>query len=696
VAGAFCWIEGELTRLFWSFLHTHLFDQMVQAQKARNVKILNLVRAMTDAYSFVVSADELKSHPVLQNIIEEILKQTIECGYFIQGYTRRNFGGTRHALRHRSLIEGRPESVIVSPFTDVDDQIAAFCTAFANLRKDFDSRLSLTTALFLSQTASSVDMMGTCPYAFRHFTLSHDLRLARHQVLKPEAMDECNRTPCLQNTRRNVINDVMEWVADDSNEATKVLWVYGLAGTGKSTLSTTMAQILRRLHRLGAFFFFNRDIPQRNFTTLIRTLAYQLAMFDTRFCAVISRVLATNENIAGMPLEFQFENLLSASALESVEWSGGPIILIVDALDECGSVADRKTLMRVLSTGFSNLPSFIRIMVVSRQELDIQRALGSHLHLRPYCLDIDSPTNKEDVSQFIRHRLEEIRMNDGYLGNNWPGDDKIRSLVSSAGGLFIWASTACLYIENGYAPGRRLSQLVTKQPEDNSSGPFAQLDSLYTTGLQSAGLWTDPSFCSDCCNILGVILCARDPASCSVIDALLGLPQETPSVKTVSRLKCILQVSETERIRILHPSFHDYLSERCRDHPWSIDLKHHNKELALRCVKLLDKELRENICDMTLPYLSEKNTLSEAISYACKFWIEHMCLVSDVTDDIVQQIYAFLAKHLLHWMEAMAILKLHDLTIRLIDNLMKWLQVRVPICVMGAFYQHFDTEIITK
>jgi hypothetical protein len=67
---------------------------MVQAQQARDVKILDLVRAMESTYSFTVSADELKSQPVLQDIMEEILKQTIECGYFIQGYTRRNFGGT--------------------------------------------------------------------------------------------------------------------------------------------------------------------------------------------------------------------------------------------------------------------------------------------------------------------------------------------------------------------------------------------------------------------------------------------------------------------------------------------------------------------------------------------------------------------------------------------------------------------------
>ena len=72
---------------------------MVQAQQARDVKILDLVRAMENTYSFVVSADELKRHLVLQDIMEEILKQTIECGYFIQGYTRRNFGGTCYTLR---------------------------------------------------------------------------------------------------------------------------------------------------------------------------------------------------------------------------------------------------------------------------------------------------------------------------------------------------------------------------------------------------------------------------------------------------------------------------------------------------------------------------------------------------------------------------------------------------------------------
>ena len=63
-----------------------------------------------------------------------------------------------------SVTEDRSERVIIYPFANVDDQIAAFCTAFTNLRRDFDSGLSLRTALVLSRMASSVDMIGACAY----------------------------------------------------------------------------------------------------------------------------------------------------------------------------------------------------------------------------------------------------------------------------------------------------------------------------------------------------------------------------------------------------------------------------------------------------------------------------------------------------------------------------------------------------
>lgn len=48
---------------------------------------------MDKVYSFVDVAHKLEKNEALQDIVEKILKQTIECCYFIQKYIQHNFGG---------------------------------------------------------------------------------------------------------------------------------------------------------------------------------------------------------------------------------------------------------------------------------------------------------------------------------------------------------------------------------------------------------------------------------------------------------------------------------------------------------------------------------------------------------------------------------------------------------------------------
>lgn len=488
-------------------------------------------------------------------------------------------------------------------------------------------------------------------------------------------MDEYNRISCLPGTRLDVIKFFTEWIADESNDQKRVLWIYGLAGSGKSTISTTLAQTMRSLDHLGAFFYFNRDKPERDAAKLIRTLAQQLSLFDARIGTEVSRVVERFPNITAMSLDFQFAHLLAAEALKPIEWSGGPILVIIDALDECGSEKDRKNVVQVLSKGFSDLPPFIRVVVSSRQEPDIKGALGSHPAVSSYYLDINSPGTKDDITEFLQYRLAEIRTSSEYeyisFPPNWPGDEVIRTLRDRAAGLFVWASTACLYIES-YDPIGRLEELLNQELVDTSSAPFASLDRLYKTGLQSAGSWDDRSFRSDCCDILGTTLCARTPISCSAMDSLLALPRRC--LQSISHLRCVLQGNEAE-VRILHPSFHDYLSRRSRGEVWFIDLEQHNEKLAIRCINLLDKSLRENIGGLSLAHPVRNETLPEAVSYACRFWIEHICLMSHPGLDITDRIHKFLSQHLLHWIEAQAILKSHGNTIQSLHNLLAWLKV---------------------
>lgn len=50
----------------------------------------------------------------------------------------------------------------MQPFSGADDRITEFCAAFARLRGNFDSRVSLNTALVLSQTALTIDVISAC------------------------------------------------------------------------------------------------------------------------------------------------------------------------------------------------------------------------------------------------------------------------------------------------------------------------------------------------------------------------------------------------------------------------------------------------------------------------------------------------------------------------------------------------------
>jgi hypothetical protein len=101
-------------------------------------------------------------------------------------------------------------------------------------------------------------------------------------------------------------------------------------------------------------------------------------------------------------------------------------------------------------------------------------------------------------------------------------------------------------------------------------------------------------------------------------------------------------------------------------------------------MELLNRNLRENICGLTLPHAVGDQTLSEALSYACRFWVEHVSHISCITDTIGEQILQFLDVHLLHWIEAMALLKRHGRTIRLLEDLLDWLRVCFPSCHLNS------------
>jgi hypothetical protein len=268
-------------------------------------------------------------------------------------------------------------------------------------------------------------------------------------------MDASTRSECLPGTRTDIQRSIVNWAHSTSLE--RLLWLKGLAGSGKSTLSTTIAHALQEQGRLGAFVFFSRDVEERNQSAnVIRTLAYQLASFSPIVRTAIAQAIDTTPRIAQSALRFQFTKLL-IEPLRNLPDTEGPVVLILDALDECGGVEDRKSLLSLLSSESVHLPSFVRILITSRDERDIRYALEGQSHVLTLELNLTSENNTNDTLQFFRIRMAEIRSS-LRLAHDWPGDSAIFALNKLAAGLFIWASTACRFI-NGYDHGHRPPQL---------------------------------------------------------------------------------------------------------------------------------------------------------------------------------------------------------------------------------------------
>ncbi|KAH7918266.1 WD40 repeat-like protein [Leucogyrophana mollusca] len=617
-------------------------------QTCTDQTVVDLMKAMEALYSFVSVADNLVDGKldILRENIKTILLQTVECATFMKDYAHRGFVGR----------------VLHGVHSDDAGTCKRLMQGFCDLRANFETGIGVQTAFVSCRTLGIVT----------------EIRV--NQILDglmPADMHAHQHSECLPATRQELLSRIISW-ATDINCEQNVFWLHGVAGSGKSTISTTVASYLGEMHRLGAFIFFDRGVADQSHPSrVIQILAHKLGKFDKRIGKAISDAMEGYPGLKDTTLPRQFTELLvkPLKSLASLQ-NEGAIVVILDALDECGSDVTRADLLQVLKTQLHQTPSFIRILITSRPLNDIRGAL-KHQKVHNEGLDISSIANSEDISAFFHaemNRAKEVHQN---LPPDWPGDKTIDELTSRAFGLFIWASTASRFIRD-YAPTRRLEAILA----GNATEAQTALDQLYKTTLESAGIWNAHDRMLDFHNVLSIILAAQRPLTISAIKKLLSVSQSEGSADIVPYLYSVLSYdldNPATPVQILHPSFADFLFDANRsgqDVHINKDISH--KDLAIVCLKrLCTKGLQRNICNLTLACQDWYNEgLAEDITYACIFWVDHLLATADSSIAlIVLHIEVFLQKHLLHWFEAMSILGKSRETIRLLSHLLRIIPV---------------------
>ncbi|KAK6356097.1 hypothetical protein TWF718_000472 [Orbilia javanica] len=500
---------------------------------------------------------------------------------------------------------------------------------------------------------------------------------------------------CLENTRIDVLKAIESWATHDDSPG--IFWLRGMAGTGKSTISRTIAESLSANKTLGASFFFSRGDGDRGratkfVTTIASQLASHIAPFEESLHKTINQLGSTN--IPDLDFRSQWSKLVINPLSESSFSSGSKqiIILVIDALDECGREEDARLIVDLLRSNVSISQSVeLRTYITSRPESYITRAFDiipeqslSNIALH----DISQDVVQADIKHFLQFEFQRIGKTRS-LPLDWITEEQVEVLTKKSDGLFIYAATVCRFINDDEdSPKNFLKTALEESKRGVSTTP--DLDEIYLEILKRVILGKckrnqKESRSKKFKEIVGCLILLSQNFT---VENLAGfLDKDVDSVREFLRLlSSVLDVPKSglkkSEVRLLHPSFRDFLLDldRCPDTNFQVSEKEMTKTMALRCVDIMRRTLRKDICGLKLLGLKVEDVekaiidanIPETTKHACLYWVDYLKR-SGISLEDNDEFHKFLQDHILHWFEALSLMGELSEGIRMIESLLSML-----------------------
>ena len=482
---------------------------------------------------------------------------------------------------------------------------------------------------------------------------------------------------CLDGTRTEIIDAIMRWALDADSpvseeqliktpkSSARVLWLCGVAGSGKSRISRSVAARLQMLQRLGSLYCCDyKNKKSLNPSSLFSTIAQHLADCDSLRKHRLLAAIKDDKAIRTTKIcrqQYQHFIVTPSSDLPVV----GETVIVIDAFDEIGSVGDRAEALDILSKRAHELPPGLRIVVTSRFEQDIQKALQSPKAVNAdYMLmdDIPNHLTARDISLYVHATMDEVEGLE-------PED--LNKLATAAGTSFQWASTACRYICNDHdgrgtrGPRHRLPLFLT-----SNQG----LDKLYTRILDKHFGKESSEGLERLKLVLGCILGAEEPISLGTLSELIPRePGETAATNLQNLQRIVRHLASLlvnthdvdQPISPFHTSFADFLHDVKRHHKYLVNIEQANYCIAISCLDVMERELRFNICQIPTSYKANqaienlgalvRQHISHHLLYASHFWARHFSRLTIVDNMVASKLLELLSGHFLEWLEVMSV-----------------------------------------
>ena len=285
-------------------------------------------------------------------------------------------------------------------------------------------------------------------------------------------------------------------------------------------------------------------------------------------------------------------------------------------------------------------------------------------NVKPHIVD-------NDIHCFLKHELSKLPRRP----QGWPTDTHLDLLCQRAAGFFVYAVATVNFLKHKFRlPSDRLDVIMkspgtTAHEGQTSLKTYDSLDLLYTSIFHAAFPTheTDADDEAIIRSVVGATVLTTNPLSPSAIATLMGIDCDVV-VALLEAIQSLLVLHDDSGhpVQPFHKSFPDFITDptRCVD-AWFYISPGYHLELAINCLKLMNKSLKRNMCSIPdyalnsdvddLPEKIEKSGIFGALEYACRSWHKHLVGLADSTTDVVSALHCFLEGKFIFWLEVLSI-----------------------------------------
>lgn len=427
-----------------------------------------------------------------------------------------------------------------------------------------------------------------------------------------------------------------KWLSE-SERAPTMMWLHALPATGKSVLSSFIANQLLEKESVCAYFFFRfSDESKRSPSACLRSIAFQIARQLPAFRRALKSIHFATKTLEKTDAKTIWDKIF-VRALFKLRFAT-PIYWVVDALDESDNPEQLVELMRSVSNSLTR----IKILLVSRQTPELITnfdRLSTVLSVAYLPLE----STKRDIGLFVEKEVGLMRADPEF---------KVRlvdKMVRGANGNFLWASLAM----------REVSQCNTEEDIDETlSGIPSGMEDVYQrmerTIIEKNRRPRDRELGQ---SILTWTVCSRRPLLLSELAQALDRDYSRMlNMELVINRVCgqfVIVDSKSGQLVMVHQTARDHITSTTSE--LGVNITNGHEKLLTKCLTALNEKHHLPREAELRPGDRRTSLRGELFDYAITSWAYHLDKISPKSDAPLILLAEFLkGNSVLHWIVALA------------------------------------------